>query len=77
MKINKEKIKEAIIKNLKWIILFICVICFLELAEEVFHNEIMKRDIRFYNTNSKDNYKFWWSYLSNYDFNSSIISDKK
>ena len=45
MKINKEKIKEAITKNLKWIILFICVICFLELAEEVFHNEIMKRDI--------------------------------
>ena len=45
MKINKEKLKEAIIKNFKWIILFICVICFLELAEEVFHNEIMKRDI--------------------------------
>ena len=41
----KEKIKEFIIKNLKWIILFICLIGFLELAEDVFNKEIMKGDI--------------------------------
>ena len=32
-------------KNLKWIILFICLIGFLALAEDVFHKEIMKGDI--------------------------------
>ena len=41
----KEKIKEFIIKNLKWIILFICLIGFLDLAEDVFNKEIMKGDI--------------------------------
>lgn len=41
----KEKIKEFIIKNLKWIILFICLIGFLALAEDVFHKEIMQGDI--------------------------------
>ena len=41
----KEKIKEFIIKNLKWIILFICLIGFLELAEDVFNKEIMNGDI--------------------------------
>ena len=41
----KEKIKEFIIKNLKWIILFICLIGFLALAEDVFNKEIMKGDI--------------------------------
>lgn len=45
MKLNKQKIKEIIIKNFKWIVLFICVIGFLGLAEDVFHNEIMKGDI--------------------------------
>lgn len=41
----KEKIKEFIIKNLKWIILFICLIGFLALAEDVFNKEIMKGDV--------------------------------
>ena len=41
----KEKIKEFIIKNWKWIVLFICLIGFLELAEDVFHKEIMNGDI--------------------------------
>ena len=41
----KEKSKEFIIKNLKWIILFICLIGFFALAEDVFHKEIMKGDI--------------------------------
>ena len=41
----KEKIKEFIVKNLKWIILFICFVGFLALAEDVFHKEIMNGDI--------------------------------
>ena len=41
----KDKIKEFITKNLKWIILFICLIGFLALAEDVFHKEIMNGDI--------------------------------
>ena len=39
------KIKEFIVKNLKCIILFICLICFCALAEDVFNKEIMKGDI--------------------------------
>ena len=41
----KERIKDFIIKNLKWIILFVCLIGFLALAEDVFNKEIMKGDI--------------------------------
>lgn len=41
----RERIKDFIIKNLKWIILFICLIGFLALAEDVFNKEIMKGDI--------------------------------
>ncbi len=41
----KEKIKEFIMKNLKWIILFICLIGFLALAEDTFNKEIMNGDI--------------------------------
>ena len=37
--------KEFIIKNTKWIILFICLIGFLSLAEDVFNKEIMTGDI--------------------------------
>lgn len=37
--------KELIKKNLKWIILFICLIVFLALAEDVFNQEIMKCDV--------------------------------
>ena len=44
-----RKIKEFLIKNLKWIILFICLIFFIDTAESVFHKEIMKRDIIGYN----------------------------
>lgn len=39
------KLKEIIIKNLKWIILFICIVGFLLLAEDVFHKEIMNGDV--------------------------------
>ena len=39
------KLKEFIIKNLKWIIVFICLIGFLALAEDVFNKEIMNGDI--------------------------------
>lgn len=38
-------IKEFVVKNLKWIILFICLIGFCALAEDVFNKEIMKGDI--------------------------------
>lgn len=41
----KEKIKEIITKNLKWIILFICIVGFLAIAEDVFNKEIMKGDV--------------------------------
>ena len=41
----KETIKEFILKNTKWIILFICLIGFLALAEDVFNKEIMNGDI--------------------------------
>ena len=49
----KEKIKEFIVKNLKWSILFICLIGFLALAEDVFNKEIMNGDIVGYNIVSK------------------------
>ena len=44
----KEKIKEFITKNLKWIILFICLTIFLGLAEDVFNKELMNGDIMGY-----------------------------
>lgn len=45
MKQHIEKIKENIVENWKWIILFTCIIGFLLLAEDVFHKEIMNGDI--------------------------------
>lgn len=45
MKQHTEKIKGFIIKNWKWIILFICIVGFLALAEDVFNKEIMNGDI--------------------------------
>ena len=41
----KEKIKDFIIKNLRWILLFICLIGFFAIAEDVFNKEIMNGDI--------------------------------
>ena len=49
----KERVKEFIIKNTKWIILFICLIGFLALAEDVFNKEIMNGDIIGYKMVSK------------------------
>ena len=49
MKYRLDNIKKFLRKNLRWIILFICMIGFLETAEDVFGNEIMKRDIIGYN----------------------------
>ena len=37
--------KEFIVKNLKWIILFLCLVGFLVIAEDVFNKEIMNGDI--------------------------------
>lgn len=42
---DEKKTKKFIKKNLKWIILFICLIGFLALAEDVFNKEIMNGDI--------------------------------
>lgn len=41
----KEDWKEFIKKNLKWVVLFICLVDFLALAEDVFNKEIMNGDI--------------------------------
>lgn len=41
----KEDWKEFIKKNLKWVVLFICLVGFLALAEDVFNKEIMYADI--------------------------------
>lgn len=41
--------KDKIVKNLKWIILFICLICFLGIAEDVLEDQIFNIDISFYN----------------------------
>ena len=41
----KEDWKEFIKKNLKWVVLFICLVGFLALAEDVFNKEIMYGDI--------------------------------
>lgn len=45
MKQKTKRIKDFMKKNLKWIILFICLIAFIQLTEEVFHKEMMKADI--------------------------------
>ena len=41
----KDNWKEHIKKNLKWVVLFICLVGFLELTEDVFNKEIMQGDI--------------------------------
>lgn len=41
----KEDWEEFIKKNLKWVVLFICLVGFLALAEDVFNKEIMNGDI--------------------------------
>ena len=48
-----KELKRFLKKNLKWIVLFIGVIAFLEIAQEVCSNELMKRDIIGYNLISK------------------------
>lgn len=40
-----ENLKEFIWKNVKWIVLFVCMIGFISIAENVFNNEIMRADI--------------------------------
>lgn len=43
-----EKIKNIFIKNLKWIILFICLAVFIKLTKDVFYKEIIKIDVLAY-----------------------------
>lgn len=49
----KNKIKEFLIKNLKWIILFITIVIFAAIVEDVFDQEIMTADILGYKFISK------------------------
>ena len=51
--IMKENLIKFIKNNWRWMILFICLIGFLALAEEVFHQEIMNGDIVGYDIVSK------------------------
>ena len=44
-----EKIKNFVINNYQVLILFMCLVLFLALAEDVFNHEIMKGDIIGYN----------------------------
>ncbi len=53
MKQYTSKIKKIITKNWKWLLLLICMIGFLSLAEDVFNKEIMNLDIIGYNIISK------------------------
>lgn len=39
-----DRIKEFMVKKLKWIILFLCVVIFLAIVEDVFDQEIMRLD---------------------------------
>ena len=55
MRQKSNRIKNFTIKNSKWIILFLCVIIFLELALDVFQKEIMTKDVL--------GYKFISTYL--------------
>ena len=45
--------KLVIVKNFKWFIMFICIVSFILLAEDVFTNDIMQGDIIVYNFISK------------------------
>ena len=51
--IMKENVKKFIKNNWRWMLLFICLIGFLALAEDVFHQEIMNGDIVGYDIVSK------------------------
>lgn len=48
MKNKFLKIKKILRKNLRWFILFICTLFFLETTEKVFAQEIMRRDVMGY-----------------------------
>lgn len=49
MELNIDNKRKTTIKIIKFIILFICIICFFAIAENVFHKEIMKSDSICYN----------------------------
>ena len=51
--IMKENVIKFIKNNWRWMLLFICLIVFLALAEDVFHQEIMNGDIVGYDIISK------------------------
>ncbi len=53
MKNSKDKIKRVIVKNNKFIIMFICIVFFLAILEDVLDQEIKNFDILGYNVISK------------------------
>lgn len=57
MEINTEEIKKFFKKNLKWIIIFLCIIYFIEITGDVYQKDIMKKDIY--------GYKIISSFMSN------------
>lgn len=44
-----EKLKKILNKNYKWIILFLCVVLFLAILQNVFYDEQLVLDSIFYN----------------------------
>lgn len=48
MKQNLTKIRNFIIDNLKWVVLFICIVSFLAIVEDVMDKDIMKLDEKGY-----------------------------
>ena len=53
MKENIIKVKDFLLKNLKWIILFITLVLFLMIVEDVMDEEIMSTDSKGYAYYSK------------------------
>ena len=45
MKLKIQDLKDWLLKNSKWLLLFICIIAFLAIAENVWNKEIMKMDV--------------------------------
>ena len=48
-----EKTKEFITKNLKWFILFVCVLAIISIVQDVLSNEVMMFDVKGYGIISK------------------------
>lgn len=58
-----NKIKNAIVKNAKWIILFIALFAFTEIVEDLFHDELYNFDTTIYNIVSSLNNSFMTTFF--------------